>query len=73
MRRSRLLLLFAVGFAGPGCAWLNKPYADDPLVRKRQTVIGNPANIVSQEPWVRPCPPDPPVEVSPPPKLKEGS
>lgn len=70
MRRNWLLLLVLV-FAG-GCAWQKKPYAADPLVRTRQAVAGDPARILSDEPWARPCPPDPPVEVGPSPKLKAG-
>ena len=69
MRRCLLLLLLPLL---TGCVWLKKPYANDPLVRKRQAVTGDPARIVSDEPWACPCPPDPPVEVGPPPKLKDG-
>ena len=55
-----------------GCAWMTKPYSRDPLVRTRQAVQGDPTRIISDEPCQCPCPPDPPVELPPPPVLNAG-
>jgi hypothetical protein len=51
-----LLLLIGAG----GCSWAKRPYADDPLVRGKKAIVGNPIGCEAVEKWDRPCPPAPP-------------
>jgi len=59
VRRHWLLLLV---LATTGCSWAKKPYADDPLVKGKRAVIGNPIQCDPVEKWDRPSPPLPPAE-----------
>ena len=56
---SRCWLLLVVMSAG-GCSWSKRPYADDPLVRGKKAIVGNPIGCEPVERWDRPFPPPPP-------------
>ncbi len=59
------LLAVAVGAASVGCFWLRRPYADDPLVRRRHAPRGEQLTSPAAESPARPMPPAPPNERTP--------
>jgi hypothetical protein len=59
------LLAVAVGAASVGCFWLRRPYADDPLVRRRHAPRGEQSTTPGTESPARPMPPAPPNERKP--------
>ena len=54
--------LFLLLASAIGCSWAKRPYANDPLVRHRRAVVGNPVACEPVEKWERPAPPPPPPE-----------
>jgi hypothetical protein len=47
------LLAATVGATSVGCFWLRRPYANDPLVRRRPAPHGEPASPPTAEPPAR--------------------
>jgi hypothetical protein len=43
--------------AAAGCFWVRRPYADDPLVRRRPALPREPTVVPNVEPITRPTPP----------------
>jgi hypothetical protein len=57
MRGGRWWLLAVLTVAATaGCLWVRKPYADDPLVRRRPTPMQEPTVVPNDEPIARPVP-----------------
>jgi hypothetical protein len=57
MRGGRWWLLAVLTIAAAvGCLWVREPYADDPLVRRRPTPMGEPTAVPNAEPIARPAP-----------------
>ena len=57
--RARILLgvTAALVAAAPGCLWTPKPYANDPIVRQRKAVLGDPTRPVCLPAFDEPQPP----------------
>ncbi|MCS7020423.1 MAG: hypothetical protein NZU63_01190 [Gemmataceae bacterium] len=54
------LLLLVVWYAGAGCAWARRPFADDPLLRDGRGVWGDPRTappVLESPPEPQPPPP----------------
>ena len=49
----------------PGCLWTPKPYANDPLVRSRRAILGDPSRPPVTVPFAEPQPPSLPNEPAP--------
>ncbi len=45
-----------------GCAWTPKPYADDPLIRTKTALPGDPYAVPDSKSVEPPTPPEPPAE-----------
>jgi hypothetical protein len=59
MRGGRWWLLVILAAATPpGCFWVRKPYADDPLVRRRPAPKSDAITQPNVEPIPRPLPPN---------------
>ncbi len=58
MRAIGLILLLTLS----GCAWTPKPYADDPLIRTKKALPGDPYAVPEPKLVEPPAPPEPPAE-----------
>ncbi len=58
----RVVLMVAVSLLLTGCRWGDKPYARDPLVKKKQTVPGELRAMPKLCETDHPAPPGPPTE-----------
>ncbi|QEL15336.1 hypothetical protein PX52LOC_02251 [Limnoglobus roseus] len=57
----RVCCVIVVVSLSAGCAWTPKPYADDPLVRTRTALPGDPVAVPAEVPVEMPQPPEPPA------------
>jgi hypothetical protein len=57
----RVGVVIVVAGLSAGCAWTPKPYADDPLVRTRTAVPGDPHAVPAPAVVEPPRPPEPPA------------
>ena len=53
-------VLLVLLLAATGCSLSKRLYADDPLVKGKRAVVGNPVQCAPPDTWERPCPPPPP-------------
>lgn len=59
------VVLLLIATCAAGCLWTPKPYTNDPLVRHRRAVLGDPAQESKARPWAEPIAPALPADPTP--------